>query len=443
MSQPAADLSIPQRQSVLAVVFLTLRTVRQIGIVQIAIGAGFVLSRSPSVLWVIFGVLLIGIVFLAVSALSWWRYTFVVRDGELRVDKGIVSRNTLTVPLDRVQSVSIEQKALHRLVKLVQVSLDTAGTSDAEFTFDAVDRDIAVELQRMAADFKVSAATGSRESNDGLSATPGIGVIDHDRLPGSPAGVGEPLPPTPPAPAFEERELLRHSPQRLLRIAITKVPFSGLAVLAPLFAFGDDLFEYLPFDIPELDLDVGLWLAWFIPVLLVAVAVFGMLLNLISTFLSDWNLRITQTEHGLRREAGLLSTTSVASSVPRVQSVEVKQGFIQRLVGIHDVTLHNVGDGDFVVPGCTADEVELIKDLGLDDSAGVEVLDRLVSSQQVYRDTRNAAVFFALLAGGLSFLIGWWTVLLTLPVLMTYLATRRSVRLRRWGIDQDLSLIHI
>ncbi len=415
MTEPIVRLDVPQRQSLLAIVFLAFRTVRQIGIVQLVVGAGFVLSRSPSLLWVILGVVVIGAIFLAISALSWWRYTFVVRDGELRVDKGILSRDTLTVPLDRVQSVSIEQKALHRLVQLVQVSLDTAGTSTAEFTFDAVDRSVAVELQRMAADFKASAAPVAPAAEHGL--------IE-----------GEPPPPT---IAFEERELLRHSPQRLLRIAITKVPFSGLAVLAPLFVFGEELLDFFPFDLPDVDLDVGLWLAWFIPAAIVAVAIFGAILNLISTFLSDWNLRITQTESGLRRDAGLLSTTSVASSVPRVQSVEVRQGIVQRVVGLHDVTLHNVGDGDFSVPGCTADQVELIKDVGLDDGAGVDTLNRQVSALQVYKDTRNAAVLFALLAFGLSFLIGWWVVLFVIPIVWTYFSTRRSTRLRRWGIDAD------
>ena len=133
-----ADLDEPQRQSPLAVVFLAARTIRQVGIFQVLLAAGFVISRSPSVVVLIFAALVVGALFFAVATLQWWRYTFVVSNGELRVDRGVLSRNTLTVPLDRVQSVSIEQKFLHRLVKLVEVSLDTAGTSNAEFTFDAV-----------------------------------------------------------------------------------------------------------------------------------------------------------------------------------------------------------------------------------------------------------------------------------------------------------------
>ena len=142
----------PQRQSLLAIVFLALRFIRNIGIVQIVVGIGFVLTRSPSLLLVVFGVIVIGGVLLLIATLNWWRYTFYVADGELRVMRGVLSQQELTVPLDRVQSVSIEQKLLHRVVGLVQVSLDTAGTSAAEFTIDAVDQEIAASLQAAAAD---------------------------------------------------------------------------------------------------------------------------------------------------------------------------------------------------------------------------------------------------------------------------------------------------
>ncbi len=411
------NLDQPQRQSLLAIIFLAARTIRQVGIVQIIIAGGFLISRSPSILVLVVGVLVIAAVFLAVATLRWWRYTFMVRDGELRVDKGVLSRDTLTVPLDRVQSVSIEQKFLHRLVKLVQVSLDTAGTSNAEFTFDAVERDVALELQRVAADFR-GVQPESTPPFDG-------GGVLTDELP--------------PPPAFEERTILKHSPERLVRLGLSRVPFSGLAFLAPVFAFGDEIVDRIPvdFDTNVDDLQIGLWLLWFVPLAILAIAIFGLILNLIGTFLRDWDLRVIQTESGLRREAGLLSTTSVASNVSRVQSVETRQGLLQRLFGLQHLTLHNIGEGDFLVPGCTADEVARIREVGLQESAGVEHIDRRTSTAEVFKNTRNAGVFFASLAFALFFVVGLWVLLLVIPFIIVWLGSRRSVRLRRWGIDRD------
>ena len=432
------SLETPQRQSPLAMVFLALRTVRQIGIVQLIIGAGFVFSRSPSLIFVIVGVLIIAAVFFAIAALRWWRYTFVVRDGELQVSRGVLSRDTLTVPLDRIQSVSVDQKFLHRIVKLVQVSLDTAGTDSTEFTIDAIDRDVATELQRVAADYRPQAVAadppppGAAARVDGAEGFYGF------------EGVGglEVTPQAQVAPPFEEVELLRHNPSRLLAIGFTRVPFSGLAVLAPLIALSGELVDFVPEDIVDMfdvdDQDIGFsLLVWLVPVALIAIVLFGILLNLVRSIFVDWNLRITRTESGLRRDAGLMSTTSRASSIKRVQRVEVRQGVLQRIVGLYDVTLHNIGEGDFPIPGCDSDQVELIRNLALDGSAGVGEMSRRTSTAEVFRNTRNMLVLMVIVGVVTAIWLGFWSVLFVLPILWAWFGTTRRVKLRRWGIDAD------
>lgn len=419
MSQvdPTVSLDEPQRQSLLAVVFLAIRVVRGIGLVQLGAGIVFVVSQSPSVFVLIGAAFVFGLIAFGLATLSWWRYTFMVNNGELVVTRGVLSQDRLTVPLDRVQSVSIEQKPLHRLVGLVQVSLDTAGASEAEFTIDAVERPVAVALQRVTADYRTATQVEVDEA----------AAYDTD-------ADGAPLPPPPQQP---DRVVLQHDAKRLVLIALTQMPLSGLAVIAPLFAFGDSIFERVPFDLPEVDFEVGAWLLWFVPVAILGVVVFSTILNLASTLLSDWNLTITSTSAGLRRDAGLLSTTSRASSIPRVQRVSIDQGPIERLVGIRTTTLHTLGEGDFVVPGCTEAQALELRSIALDESDGVEVLDRRVSPAQVFKDVRNASVFFGLLALGLWFPLGWWSLLFLVFILTTWLTSRRQTRLRRWGVAAD------
>lgn len=423
MTTPEAAISLaePQRQSLLAVLFLALRVIRGIGVVQLGVGAVFLVSRSPSVFVLIGLVLLVGVITFGLAALSWWRYTFQIDNGELVVHRGVVSQDRLTVPLDRVQSVSIEQKLLHRLVGLVQVSLDTAGASSAEFTIDAIDRPVAMALQRAAADYRSAGQEGDQRTVDdgsaGLESTTGA------------------LAPAP--PAQPDRVVLKHDPLRLVKIALTQMPLSGLAVIAPLFAFGDSIFERVPFDFPEIDFEVGAWLFWFVPVALLGVVIVSMIVNLLSVLLNSWNLTITSTAAGLRRDAGLLSTTSRASSTPRVQRVSLSQGPIERLVGLRSTTLHTLGEGDFEVPGCTAEQAADLREIALDGSDGVHALERRVSMLQVFKDVRNASVLFVALAIGLWFVIGWWSLLFLVFIGTTWMSSRRQTRLRRWGIDAD------
>lgn len=415
MTAPVVDLSRPNRQSVWAVVFLALRTLRGIGVVQLLLAAGFLIARTPSIT-ALFGVVaLIGLALLAIAALQWWRYTFEVVDSDLVVKRGVVSQQTLTVPLDRVQSVSIEQKLLHRIVSVVQMSIDTAGTDAAEFTIDAVEQNVATALQRVSTDHRVAHGVGRA-----------AGELGPD---GGELGVAMPPPP--------ERTVLSHSPWRVVQIALTQMPFAGLVVLGPLVAVGDDLAEFLPFELPEVEVSGGRWLLWLIPLVLLVVLVFSLVVNLIRVLLADWNLTLLSTASGLRRNAGLLSTTSVAASVPRIQRVGVRQGVLERRVGLHTVHLQTIGNVRMPVPGCDAQQVEEVRAIALARSAGARPLDRLVSPQEVFLRTRNATVAAALIAAGLFWPVGWWSILVFVPIPMVWLVARRQVRLRRWGVNDE------
>ena len=383
-----SPLESPQRQSLWAVGFLALRTIRQIGVIQIGLAIGFLIARLPSLLALAGVVALIGVVLFVVATLQWWRYTFHIVGDELVVERGVLQRQTLSIPLGRVQSVSLEQKLLHRIVSLVQISLDTAGTETAEFVIDAVERPVAVELQRVVANYRGSSRP-SHASDD----------------------VEDVSPP-------HEQVHVKHAPARILQVALTQTPFAGLVLIAPLFAFASEIGEYIPFDLPELEArDPGAWLIWFVPAILLGGFLVSVLLNLVRVLLTEWDLTIRSTASGLRRDAGLLSTTSIAAPVPRVQMLSLRQGLLERAASLRTVRLDTIGATNFVVPGCSEAQAQTLRSVVLVDSAGVNRLDERVSTAQVFRDTRNAAVGAALVGLVLWFFVGWWSLLVTLLVL--------------------------
>jgi putative membrane protein len=145
------DLSEPQRQSPLAIVFLGLRAVRSLGVIQFIVLAFFVARGAADGRLLAFVVLAVGAL-TTMSVLSWWRYTFQLVDGELVVTSGVLRVDRLTVDVGRIQSIAIEQELLHRMTDLVKVVVDTAGSSQAEFTIDAVARPVAEELRQQADD---------------------------------------------------------------------------------------------------------------------------------------------------------------------------------------------------------------------------------------------------------------------------------------------------
>ena len=341
------------------------------------------------------------------SVLSWWRYTFQLVDGELVVTRGVVRVDRLSVDVGRIQSIAIEQELLHRLTDLVKVVVDTAGSSQAEFTIDAISRPVAEELQRQ--------ATRS------ASSSPRVAPIESAR------------------PA--ERVVFQHSPGRLAIAALTASPWAGLALLVPLLAIdevvldpiADQLSEWAP------DADLGTLGWWLVPIVGVAVAVFVSLLNLARIFLADWGLALRTDSTTLRRTSGLLSRRSTTSTVARVQVLVSRRNPLQRWAGLHDLHLSNIGQGDMRLIGCSDGEFAVTAALAGLTSVKDLPLDRRVHPAQIWLSVRNASLFAAAVAPAGSLLVGWWALLAFAVVAAVWWATRRHVRTYRWSLGSEVA----
>lgn len=400
------DLRIPQRQSPLAIVFLAIRIVRSLGIAQLIVGALF-LFRAPLAGWMLVIPFVVILAFGAFSALSWWRYTFQLIDGELIVGKGVLSVDRLTVPVDRIQSLGIDQELLHRITGLVKVSVDTAGSSEAEFTIDAVSRSVAEELQKQAVTSKPISASA-----------PIAGGLD------APA-------------AAEDRVVFTHDGGRLVRAALTMWPLTGLIILGPLFAFGDQFLQQIESRVGDVDVDSSQFVWWWVPVGAAVFLTLSVILNIARVILADWQLTLRANATSLRRTSGLLSRTSKASSVSRVQVVSSGQNPLQQRANLRTVGLSTIGEGDLALIGCDDDQFDIVR--GLAGSSSSVALDRRIDPAEIFLAVRNITVVLTVVAFVGWFTFGWWALLVYLAVPLVWLTQRRHVRNFRWGLDSELA----
>jgi len=426
------DLAVPQRQSPLAIVFLGLRLLRSLGLTQLVILALFIVRGpfgGPLVLVPSAAILVLG----AVSALAWWRYTFQVVDGELVVHKGVFRMDRLTVPIERIQSIAIDQALLHRVTGLVKVVIDTAGSAAAEFTIDAISRPVAESLQRATVTEVHAAANTPGPLVPGAALPPPLIAAGDGAHDGGDEGAGV---------SAGDRVVFTHGAGRLFITAITAWPLAGLLVLGPLFALGDDAIDQVLDRVPMLDdsrLDGGSFRWWFVPVGIVLFMLLSVILNIARVFLQDWNLTLHASSTSLRRTSGLLSRTSKATSVARVQVVSSRQNPLQRRAGVHQVELSNVGEGDLSLPGCDAAQFAMVSELGGSTPIGRISPARRIHPVQVWLRTRNAAIQAAVLAIGLYFAVGWWSILAFAFVPFVWLMQRRDVANFRWALGGELT----
>jgi len=81
------------------------------------------------------------------SLIKFFFFRFYILNEELIIKKGWLKKEVIVVPLQKIQTVHIEESFLHNALGIVKLSVDTAGSSNTEVTIDALRRPMAKALQ--------------------------------------------------------------------------------------------------------------------------------------------------------------------------------------------------------------------------------------------------------------------------------------------------------
>ena len=97
----------------------------------------------------IYELILIGISSLAIlsGVLRFFFFHFYIQHNELVVKKGWIKKETVVIPLQKIQTVHIEQSMVHEVLNIVKLSIDTAGSTKTEVAIDALRRPMAEALR--------------------------------------------------------------------------------------------------------------------------------------------------------------------------------------------------------------------------------------------------------------------------------------------------------
>lgn len=256
---------------------------------------------------------------LLVGMLPWLTTTYRVTGSALVVRTGVLRRQVLTAPLERVRSVDLEASLLHRLLKLRKVAVGT-GVDDGAITLDSLGADAAEALHRQLLSLSaMTAASGDAERDR---------ATDEREVPSSPAAAE---PGTGSAAAEPERVLATFDPG-WARFA----PFS----LAPLVVVGGVIGATTQLDLPFWSAGEALWqwvVALSIGVVVLLLLGGGLVLwcaaTMVGYLLQWWDLRLVRAHGNLRLTRGLLTTTSTTVEEARIRGVEMSEPVLLRAVG--------------------------------------------------------------------------------------------------------------
>jgi putative membrane protein len=289
------------------------------------------------------GAFVLGTMLLAL--LRYWFFRYRITDTSVLIRDGVFKRTQLDIKFERVQAVNTEQNVVFRMLGLLTVSFDTAGSSSQEGYLPAV------------------RAEGARELRDRIR-----------RVPKHIGGTADATEQVERRDATA-RTLLRLTAGDMVRIGLSSNRvFLLLVLIGPISDYFEQRFDEIVEESAVVEfltqaqtglmsgLAFGLLLVLGILILLFSISIAG-------AFLRFHRYELVADEDVLRSTGGLLTRHEHSVNRSKVQSLHASQHVVLRLFRRFRLRARQASSGragrrsDFIVPICTG---ELLADLGLE-----------------------------------------------------------------------------
>jgi putative membrane protein len=250
--------------------------------------------------------------------IGWLRFRYYIGEHDVRIESGVLSRNARSIPYERIQDVSVEQKPLARILGLGEVKFETGGGEgeDAKLSFVSVEE--ADRLREVARARKAGHVAAEAVNEVEEVERPPIFVMDGKR------------------------------------VFIFGLYSFSLVIFAVLGGIAQQFDFLLPYDLWDISHWIGLaeergvsvdslnGVGWMAQVIFgfgaLGVLIFvGLATGVIRTILREHGFRLNRTAKGFRRRRGLLTLTDAVMPAHRVQAAVIQTGPIRKRRGWHSL----------------------------------------------------------------------------------------------------------
>jgi len=374
------------------------------------------------------------------AAARYYRFTYEIEGDTLRVESGVVARQSREIPLGRIQNVDITQGVRNRVLGLAVVAFETAGGATTEATLNAVDEDEAERLRRLVQ--RYGDEPNESTASDAETAT--------DEAASTVEGPSEP----------EAEELFNFTLRDLLTYAVVSVrPAAPVLLLVGLPLGVDILTTVVQFNLGLVGGRQTLTLTLLEtlgPPRLVALAlvtavqflVAALVLSVVLTVVEYYDFRLVRDGDDLRYERGLLRRYSGTIPLSKVQTVSIRENAVMRRFGFATLVVETAGYSGGARESAQGVAIPMApRSVVYDLARDIEPFDGLDFERPPTRARRRYAARFAIVAGVLTALgyavdtllleTGYWWLVLGLFALVPPAAHLRW-RHRGVALDDDV-----
>lgn len=260
------------------------------------------------------------VLFLIYSYLQYRKFFFYVSGDNFVITRGVLRHEKINVPFGRIQSVNTKQNIIQRILGLVGLKIDTAGSQQQEINIPALSRAYAKELRDFLMEKRYEHL--DEEKDEELEAK---------------------------EPVFEERKpLLRLTISDLFKVGFTQNHLrSGLILFAIVNGYIWEFEEYLikPFE-PYLEETAETFVTkGFIlfPFAVVAFLIISVIASLITTVLRYYGFSFYLGSEGIDIESGLLNRNSYNVPFEKIQYFFWESNPLRRILGYRTLKVKQAG----------------------------------------------------------------------------------------------------
>lgn len=316
MNQSNYDFSINTRQSKVAILLLVVKFYKAIirGILPLV--AVFVFgAKDNRALYIYIAIAVVSVIVFVMAILSYYRFYFRLEDGELYIEKGVFKKTKLNIPFERIQTVNFEQNVLLQIFGKYKVEVDTAGSAKKEFTFDALDKDIAEELRTYILQRK-SETQIQTSSNEEKYYEESLEEVSDN--------------------------IFSLSLGNLFKVGITENHLKAGGWLIAVVGYTFSLFNDVGIEIEdEIERNVkGINLDFvYLVITAICILLLFVLISVIRTSLKHFNLKLDRINNGFKIHSGLLNRKEYSAPDNKIQKIAWGDNPLRRIFGIFIVFL--------------------------------------------------------------------------------------------------------
>ena len=254
-------------------------------------------------------ILLIALFTAAITLIEFRYFTFQFdfNKNDFIVKKGFLKKTKLSVPLNKIQQINLNQNFIHKFLNLYEIQMDTAGSDSKEVSIKAVTKNIADEIKEFTYILK--------ENNN---------VRDNVQK-------------------KTESKSLEIDFYTLIKTGLTSRYLQTLGFIIALFFGALEYLDALGINfIPSFSSFIKNgnfgFIAILVYVILIFLAVFAS--NLISTIIKFYKFSASKTNNNLSVSYGLISTKTILMSPNKVQVFSFTQNWIQKKIDLCNIIIY-------------------------------------------------------------------------------------------------------